>query len=55
MSFVAITKNDFDRARFYIHKFYENFLFDWSKLHPFDFTGKHIKLQNLQKVKNIKI
>jgi hypothetical protein len=50
LAFIAITRNDLDRARFFVNMYYQSFLSDWVKLHSFDFTGRHAKLQPLQKV-----
>lgn len=52
LSFVALSRDDFDRGLFYTKKSYENFLADWSSLHSFDFSGRHNKLQSLQMVSN---
>jgi len=47
---VAITRDDFDRARYYNNKFYNRFLSRWASLHPLALAGRHIQLQLLQKV-----
>jgi hypothetical protein len=50
LAFVSIIRNDLGKSRFYVNKFYEYFLADWSKLHGYDNAGKHMKLQSLQRV-----
>ncbi|PRP75851.1 DNA-dependent protein kinase subunit [Planoprotostelium fungivorum] len=50
MAFVAVTQNDFDRGRYYVSKFWHQFMSLWSKLQSFDFQAKQIQLQQLQNV-----
>lgn len=54
LALIAITRNDFGRAQFFITKFYEQFLHDWGKLQVFDTIGKHSKLQSLQHVEEMR-
>jgi hypothetical protein len=50
MAFVAVTRNDYDRGRYYVNTFCSNFIRDWARLQALDFAGKHLKLQSLQNV-----
>lgn len=54
LALITLTRNDFSKARFFITKFYEQFISDWGKLQVFDKIGKHAKLQSLQQVEEMK-
>eukprot|EP01087_Luapelamoeba_hula_P000112 TRINITY_DN10064_c0_g1_i1.p1 TRINITY_DN10064_c0_g1~~TRINITY_DN10064_c0_g1_i1.p1 ORF type:complete len:1634 (-),score=246.38 TRINITY_DN10064_c0_g1_i1:51-4931(-) len=50
LAFIAITRGDFDRARYYINKYYGLFINKWAGLHPLALSGRHLQLQQLQRV-----
>lgn len=50
LALVAITRDDFDRARYYSNQFYGQFLTKWASLHPLSLAGRHSQLQRLQKI-----
>lgn len=53
LALIAITKGDFDRARYHVNRFYQQFTADWASLHPLATAGRHLKLQSLQKVRHL--
>ncbi len=48
--FIAITHDDLDRARYHINQYYGKFLAKWASLHPLALSGRHLKLQSLQRI-----
>ncbi len=50
MAFLSITRDDLDRARFYVLKAFQQFLAKWTSLHPLANSARHQALQPLQRV-----
>lgn len=49
LALVSITRDDLDRARYYVNQYYSNFLSKWTSLHPLAYAGRHLKLQSVQR------
>lgn len=50
LALVSITRDDLDRARYYVNTYYSTFLAKWASLHPLAYAGRHLKLQSVQRV-----
>jgi hypothetical protein len=50
LAFVAVTRDDLDRARYHVNQFYTRFVTKWATLHPLALAGRHIKLQSIQRM-----
>ena len=50
LTLLAICRDDLDRARYYITRYYHQFLRRWANLHPLATVGKHNTLQGLQRM-----
>ena len=47
---LAVSNDQFDRARFYIHECYKSFIKHWAGFHPLATSARHILIANLQKI-----
>lgn len=50
LALVSVTRDDLDRARYYINQYFAHFLSKWASLHPLAHAGRHLKLQSVQRV-----
>jgi hypothetical protein len=53
LAFIAVSRNEFDRARFYVNKFYQQFVKKWSSLHPLAVSARYSQLQPVQQMVEI--
>jgi hypothetical protein len=47
---LAVSNDQLDRARFYVHECYKCFIKQWAKFHPLATSARHILITNLQKI-----
>lgn len=50
LAYTGICRNDFDRSRHHVSKFFQHFVEEWAPIHPLATAARHKKLQLLQKV-----
>lgn len=46
---LAVSNDQPDRARFYVHECYKSFLRHWAEFHPLATSARHLQVINLQK------